>query len=250
MVLACDVGQGDGLLLRHPGAAEALLVDAGPDGARITACLESANLDRLTILLTHFHADHIDGLAAVLARWPVDSILTTPVPEPTEGAAAVVGIAARAGVPIRLVRAGQRTTAARVPLAILWPARRMDASPANNASVVALAAVPSDAGPVRVLLTGDIEPEAQTVLLAGPPPGASIVKVPHHGSRYQAPDFARWSGARIALVCVGEDNDYGHPSGTTLDQYRSAGATIGRTDQQGDLAVVSVGARLTLIPRH
>ena len=249
VVLACDVGQGDGLLIRQPGSAEALLVDAGPDGDRITGCLEAAHIDRLTVLLTHFHADHIDGLGAVLDRWPVDSILTTPVPDPAEGASAVVGLARGAGVPIRLVRAGQRTTAAGVPLAILWPARRINESPANNASVVALAAVSSGAGPVTVLLTGDIEPEAQTVLLAGPSPGAAIVKVPHHGSRYQEPGFAQWSGARIALLSVGEDNDYGHPSPTTLGQYEAAGATIGRTDQQGDLAVVAVGERLALVPR-
>jgi competence protein ComEC len=148
------------------------------------------------------------------------------------------------------VQAGARVVAGGVPLAILWPARRISESPANNASVVALAAVSTIAGPVTVLLTGDIEPEAQTVLLAGPSPGAAVVKVPHHGSRYQEPEFARWSGARIALVCVGQDNDYGHPSAATLDQYRAAGASIGRTDQQGDLAVVAVGARLALIPRR
>jgi competence protein ComEC len=250
VVLACDVGQGDGLLIRRQGSTEALLVDAGPEGDRITSCLKSAHIDRLTILLTHFHADHIDGLAAVLAHLPVDAILTTAVPEPAEGASAVLGIARRAGVPIRPVQAGARVLAGGVPLAILWPARRISESPANNASVVALAAVSTVAGPVTVLLTGDIEPEAQTVLLAGPSPGAAVVKVPHHGSRYQEPEFARWSGARIALVCVGLDNDYGHPSATTLDQYRAAGARIGRTDQQGDLAVVAVGARLALIPRR
>ena len=86
MVLACDVGQGDGLLIRRPGADEALLVDAGPDADRITDCIQDAGIERLAVLITHFHADHIDGLAAVIGRWPVSVVLTTPVPEPADGA--------------------------------------------------------------------------------------------------------------------------------------------------------------------
>ena len=107
--------------------------------------------------------------------------------------------------------------------------------------------MPAASGPIRVLLTGDVEPEAQSVVMAGPPPEAQVVKVPHHGSRYQVPRFAQWSGARIALFSVGRDNDYGHPSESTLHQYRGAGARIGRTDQQGDLAVVPVAGGLALV---
>ncbi len=250
VVLACDVGQGDGLLIRRPGADEALLVDAGPDAERITDCLREAGIDRLAVLITHFHADHIDGLAAVVGRWPVSVILTTPVPEPADGASAVVQEARAAGVPLRLVRAGDRVTVAGVALDIWWPARRMDESPANNASVVALAQVPASGGPIRALLTGDIEPEAQSVLMARPPPRVEVVKVPHHGSRYQVPLFARWAGARIALICVGQDNDYGHPSQSTLQQYLEAGARIGRTDQDGDLAVLPVAGGLALVTRR
>jgi competence protein ComEC len=250
VVLACDVGQGDGLLLRAPGSDDALLVDAGPDAGRIVDCLEDAGVARLAVLITHFHADHIDGLAAVLGRWPVAVVLTTPVPEPADGASQVVDRARAARAPIRLVRAGDRLTVMGVTLDVLWPARPMPESPANNASVVAVAAVPSAAGPIRVLLTGDIEPEAQSVLMAGPPPRAHVVKVPHHGSRYQVPQFATWSGARIALISVGQDNDYGHPSGSTIGQYRAAGARIGRTDEQGDLVVLPVAGGLALVARR
>ncbi len=249
-VLACDVGQGDGLLIRAPGADEALLVDAGPDPDRITGCLRDAGVKKLAVLVTHFHADHIDGLAAVLGRWPVSVVLTTPVPEPAEGASEVVDGARAAGVPLRSVRAGDRIDVSGVALDILWPARRMDQSPANNGSVVALARVPSAGGTIRALLTGDIEPEAQSVLMAGPAPGAHVVKVPHHGSRYQVPQFARWSGALIALIGVGRDNDYAHPSQSTLLQYREAGARVGRTDEQGDLAVLPVPGGLALVTRR
>ncbi len=249
-VLACDVGQGDGLLIRAPGADQALLVDAGPDAGRIAGCLDDSGVERLAVLVTHFHADHIDGLSAVLGRWPVSVVLTTPVPEPAGGAWQVVDQARAAGVPVHLVRAQDQLVVAGVALDVLWPARVMDQSPANNASVVAVAEVSSSTGPIRVLLTGDVEPEAQSVVMAQPPPEAQVVKVPHHGSRYQVPRFAQWSGARIALFSVGQDNDYGHPSEATLHQYRGAGARIGRTDQQGDLAVVPVAGGLALVVRR
>jgi competence protein ComEC len=83
--------------------------------------------------------------------------------------------------------------------------------------------------------------------MAGPLPRADVVKVPHHGSRHQVPGFAAWAGTRIALTSVGQGNDYGHPSDATLDQYREAGAVVGRTDQQGALAVVTLGGQPALV---
>jgi competence protein ComEC len=207
----------------------------------MTRCLREAGVERLTVLLTHFHADHIDGLAAVLEDWPVDEILATPVPEPVDAARDVLSTARTENVPLRTVRTGHRTTAGGVEVAILWPARRMTEAPINNASVVALAVLRTAAGPLRVLLTGDIEPAAQAVLLGTTPPAAAVVKVPHHGSRYQLEQFAAWSGARIALISAGAENEYGHPSPATIQQYRRAGALVGRTDQHGDMAVTVIG---------
>lgn len=249
-VLACDVGQGDAVMVRARGATEALLVDVGPADAGIAECVGDAGVRRLVVLLTHFHADHVDGLAAVLDRWPVDGILTTAVPEPPDGAAAVLASASADGVPVRTLRAGDRVVAAGIGLSVLWPARRIPESPANNGSVVAVAEVPTGTGPLRVLLTGDVEPEAQTVLLAGPAPDVDVVKVPHHGSPHQVPHFATWTGASVALVSVGRDNDYGHPSQGTLQQYRGAGALVGRTDEQGPLAVVLLDGRAALVARR
>lgn len=244
LVLACDVGQGDAVLIRPPGSTQALLVDVGPEGEAVVGCLEAAGVVELVVLLTHFHADHIDGLASVLDRWPVSVVLTTPVGEPAQGAAQVATSARAAGVPIRFVRSGDQLQVAGVDLDVVWPAHLADQSPANNSSVVAVATVPTAVGEVRVLLTGDIEPEAQSgIMAARTSPGAHVVKVPHHGSRYQVPRFASWSGARIALISAGRDNDYGHPSPAIVEQYTEAGAQVGRTDRQGALAVAPRGGR-------
>jgi competence protein ComEC len=242
VVLACDVGQGDGLIVRRPGSRDALVVDAGPADGRMAGCIADAGVRPAAVLLTHFHADHVDGVAEVLARWRVPVVLTTAVPEPPDAASAIAAAARGAGSQIRSVRAGDRLAVAGVELHVLWPARRVGPSPANNTSVVAAAQVPTASGPLGVLLTGDIEPEAQIAVMGGPRPDVAVVKVPHHGSGHQQPHFARWAGADIALVSAGADNDHGHPSPVTLTQYRAVGAVVGRTDVHGALAVTITGA--------
>lgn len=91
---------------------------------------------------------------------------------------------------------------------------------------------------MTVLLTGDLEPEGQQALLAqGVDLRATVLKVPHHGSGRQHPDFLAATGARLALVEVGIDNDYGHPSTKTLRALAGLGMTVLRTDQSGAIAL-------------
>ena len=92
-----------------------------------------------------------------------------------------------------------------------------------------------------VLLAGDLETAAQDQVLATGRVGrVDVVKVPHHGSAKQSPDWARMSSPAIALIGVGMGNDYGHPAAATVRAYESTGAVVGRTDLDGDLAVVPV----------
>ena len=96
----------------------------------------------------------------------------------------------------------------------------------------------ADTGGLRFVLPGDIEPAAQSAVIAeNPSPGAQVAKVPHHGSRYQDPAFARWTGASLAFVSVGEGNSYGHPAASTVANWQAAGAQVARTDEQGSLAI-------------
>jgi competence protein ComEC len=79
---------------------------------------------------------------------------------------------------------------------------------------------------------------------------ADVLKVAHHGSRHQDPGLARSVRPAVALVSVGEGNDYGHPAAMTLEALRGLGAAVGRTDRDGDLAVVvRPGAPPALVAR-
>lgn len=102
-----------------------------------------------------------------------------------------------------------------------------------------------ESGGLRVLLTGDLEPESQRALLAsGVDLRADVLKVPHHGSGRQEPAFVAATGARLAIISAGIGNDYGHPAPRTLDLLRRTGMTVARTDTGGAVAVVEDGDRL------
>ena len=224
---ACDVGQGDALVLRAgPGAA--VVVDAGPDPRAVDGCLRRLGVDRVPLLvLTHFHADHVDGLAGVLDHREVGEVEVTRLADPPGGVAAVAAETADAGLTTVVAAYGETRTVGDVTLQVLWPTPASpttgpgDGSTANEASVVLLAEV---AG-VRLLLTGDIEPVGQAALArALPGLRVDVLKVPHHGSRYQDHDWLASLGARYAVVSVGADNDYGHPAAETLDALDAARA--------------------------
>lgn len=253
-VVACDVGQGDALVLRA-GPGSAVVVDTGPDPGAADRCLDRLGVDRVALLvLTHFHDDHAGAVAGVLDGRAVDAIEVSPLDEPAGLAADVRERAAARGIPVTVPGHGSVRQVGDVRLEVLGPApgavrpdpsgtggarqRDGEGSGANDASLVLLAEV---AG-VRVLLTGDIEPPAQRALLrsvAARPGGldVDVLKVPHHGSRHQVPELLAAVRAEVALVSVGADNSYGHPDPDLLHALEAGGTRVLRTDLAGDLVV-------------
>ena len=107
-----------------------------------------------------------------------------------------------------------------------------------------------EASGLRMLLTGDLEPESQRAILAtGADLRADVLKVPHHGSSKQEQAFIAATDARLALISVGIDNDYGHPAPRTLELLAREGMTVARTDTAGSIAIVRTGDRLALATR-
>ncbi len=250
VLVACDVGQGDALVLNAGGGA-GVVVDAGPDPAAVDDCLHRLDVTSVPLLvLTHFHADHVDGLAGVLDGRRVGALETTRLLDPPQGVTLVDRLAAGAGLAPTPTPYGVTRTVGDVTLQAVWPPPDSptlgpgDGSTANNASVVLLAEVHG----VRLLLSGDVEPEGQAVIAhALPGLHVDVLKVPHHGSRYQDLDFLLSLGARVALVSVGADNDYGHPAQETLMPLAATGARVLRTDLDGDLVVVERDGRLSTV---
>lgn len=267
-VVACDVGQGDGVVLAS-GEHSAVVVDVGPDSGRMRTCLDRLGVERVELLaLTHMHADHVGGLDGALAGRTVTAVAVAPnelpvrpvaghgsrtergVREPSGsspeapadlGPQQMAAKLAEAGVPARELGAGDRLRVGTIDLEVLSPAAtaavpgELPAEEANDRSLVLMAT--TDAG--RVLIAGDSEASVQQRLLNAPAAlRADILVVPHHGSRTTTTEFLSAVRPRLAMVSVGADNTFGHPHPDVLADLAALGSTLVRTDQHGDISVV------------
>lgn len=247
--VACDVGQGDALVVRG-GSQGDVLIDSGPDPRALRACLHKLGVRRLQrVILTHLHADHVEGLQAVLGHVPVGVVEVGPLKEPSDEWDRVQRWSAGAGVPIIDAQVGERGRAGGSEWEVLGPGRVLrgtDSDPNNSSLVLALRA-----GSVSILLTGDAEQVSQSALLRQVGTGpieADVLKVPHHGSANQDAEFLDRVRARITVTSVGHDNPYGHPSAKTLTQVARSGGAVLRTDLDGSVAIVRRGTTVVAVP--
>lgn len=240
---ALDVGQGDALLLRAPGAA--VLVDTGEPDADVVRLLRREGVEGLDLLvITHAHLDHVGGAPALLEAMPVAVVWMHPVPSDltvVEQHAALLRIAQRRGIPVRGPPAGAVVAVRGLVLEVLGPPPGRPYAGArselNNSSIVLRASV---AGAGSVLLAGDTEREAHADLLASHAERlrADVVVVPHHGSRTTDPALLAATGAHTAVISVGAGNRHGHPAQDTLDALSALGMTVLRTDRHGTVRMV------------
>ena len=250
LLTACDVGQGDAMVLATDEPGVAVVVDTGPEPALVDRCLDRLGIGTIPLLvLTHLHADHIDGLAGALGGRSVGAIGVGPEVDLGSALAQVRRTAQQYDVPVVALPLGTRWSSDGLSLQVLGPRQLFhgtDSDP-NNDSVVMMA---QRAG-IRMLMTGDVETEAQQQLLnARTDLAADVLKVPHHGSSKDLPSFLRAISPEVAVIGVGKDNDYGHPSPRTLDALWAVGTSaILRTDTEGDVEVSLVGGALAVTIR-
>jgi competence protein ComEC len=249
-LVMCDVGQGDAMVLAA-GDGAAVVVDAGPDPQLTDRCLSELGVRQVPLLLvTHFHADHVAGLAGVLRGRSVGAIQTTTFEEPRWQAEFVRRTAAAAEVPVIRAIPGERRRTGQLTWQVLGPDLSRGPGPEgpNDASVALLVRA---AGGLSMLLLGDLEPPSQRRLIRAHPtlPAVDVLKVAHHGSAYQDPGLLAGARPRLALISCGRDNPYGHPAPRTVGALRAQGALVLRTDRDGAIAVTGAGSGLQAVAR-
>lgn len=222
-----DVGQGDAILLSG-GAGRFALVDGGPDPVALVESLQEYGVRRLDlVVLTHVHADHAKGLTGLVGRIPIGQLWALTEPHETAASTELLGLLVEAQVEVIGPAIGERYELGDLILTVGGPLRRY-ASP-NDQSIVIMVA-----GPTRtMLLAGDIETIAQAEL------GhlrADVLKVPHQGAATSDPAWLRRVGAELAVISVGP-NDFGHPADRVISTLEEGGATVVRTDLEGDIVV-------------
>ncbi|GAB3761274.1 ComEC/Rec2 family competence protein [Microlunatus parietis] len=261
-LVACDVGQGDGLVV-PVGGDQAVVVDAGPDPRLIDGCLDQLGIRGVPLLiLSHFHADHVDGLAGVFDGRPVGELWVGPLPAPAAQAVAVQRLAADHGVRVRTPRVGERVAVGGTAWQVIGPVAvpppfpgddEGESSAENDASLALIATLAPSPGRdrgLRILFTGDLEPNGQrAILTSGVDLTVDVVKVPHHGSSRQDRDFLAATRARVAVASAGRDNDYGHPAPRTVALLESLGMTVLATSERGSIAITAAGELGAVVSR-
>lgn len=256
-----DVGQGEAIFLRLP-SGERLLLDAGShpaedafdNGERVVAPFLTANGHRSLDIVVETHADndHAGGLPYLLRTFPVKTLVGLP-PKPlgttTDRAIrAVAPLGARLGAGETLVETTSRGKPLRV--SVLYPASddtpTYDNENSNNDSLVLQVIY----GEVRLLFTGDIEREVETLLVERHRRGkidlrADVLKVPHHGSQTSSsPEFLDAVQPRVAVISAGRRNRYGHPSSEVITRYETQKIPLYRTDRNGAIRLWTDGHRV------
>lgn len=224
-----DVGQGDAILFQ-PAMAPAILVDGGPPGDGLAGKLEDAGVDGLgAAVITHDQSDHAAGVEELLGRFPVGRLVYGQLGRET------LTEAEAAGVRPERVAAGRELRSGLLRLQVLWPPPELlaEAAPGEDPNQLALV-MEAHWRDFTMLLTADAEAEA-VPLDPGP---VDVLKVAHHGSEDAGLgsllDRAR---PQLAVISVGAENPYGHPTRSTLKTLAGHRVAILRTDEDGDVVI-------------
>lgn len=250
-----DVGQGDAVFIETPdqghGGGQQILIDGGPDSVILEKLArEMPFWDRTIdlIILSHPESDHLAGLLEVLKRYRVKNILWTGVVRDTAEYREWLELIDKEKANIKIAKAGQEIILPKVVLEILhpfedWQGKELKDS--NHSSIVLRLAFEESS----FLFTGDIYNfQEREMILREANIDSDILKVAHHGSKTSSSEeFIEKVSPEIAIIQVGKDNSYGHPRQETLETLNKYGIKIFRTDQDGDIKIISDGANYSYI---
>ncbi len=253
----CDVGQGDGILIQH--RLTQILVDVGPD-ASVTGCL-SRHMPfydhRIElVLITHPQQDHQGGLSWVAKGYSIMQYVSIPNLGETRVYDWLEDQWKAGKLKISNAYSGDEIVVNGLKLRVIWPTREFvklhsssalsqvlgvttDGTDLNGFAIVSQLSY----GDFDLLLTGDadapVEPAMiDTRLLSK----VEVLKVPHHGSKTgMIPEWLVAITPQIAVISSGKNNKFGHPTKEAIDLLTSSGAKVLRTDQLGDIEIVSNG---------
>ena len=236
-----DVGQGDATLTIFPGNVK-MLTDAGY-GFKVVAALENAVLGKYIDLavVTHPQLDHFGGFNYLLDRYQFGAFIVTGRESEVAEWSALIEKVNSKGIPMIRLLAGDRISQGRNVVSLLSPTLAISQSgELNDTSFVSLV----DFNKFKMLLTGDIGFSVENFLISNfLDLSAEVLKVGHHGSKYSTSEkFVNAVNPKVAVIEVGEDNRFGHPTDEVLERLKDV--KIFRTDKNGTMKIVVSGEKL------
>ena len=235
-----DVGQADSALIVSP-SGESILIDGGnnDDGPEVVSYLKSHGVKELSaIVATHPHEDHIGGLDSVLQNIPTKSIYMPNATANTQTFEDFFTAVKSSGAKKIQAKAGVTLNYPDITGLFLAPINS-SYEELNNYSAVLKVTY----GKVAFLFEGDAENISEVEMLKnGQNLKATVLKVGHHGSQSSTTsEFLKAVSPHYAIISVGADNEYGHPTSTILDRLAKAGVEVYRTDQSGTIVLTTDG---------
>ncbi len=242
-----DVGQADCSLIISDG--ESMLIDGGnvADSSLVVSYLLAEGIEELDyVICTHAHEDHVGGLSGPLNKFTVTEAVFAPATAAeTKCYKSFVDAVHNQGLEITVPEAGESFEFGDGTVTFVGPVTESYYD-INNTSIVTKITF----GETSFLFTGDAERESEAdIIAAGFDLSATILKVGHHGSENSTSyPFLREIMPEIAVISVGTDNDYGHPTEAVLSRLRDAEVKVYRTDMQGHIIVKGNGKDFIITP--
>ena len=246
-LVACDVGQGDALVIQSEGRTA--VIDVGSDDELINRCLAELAISRIDLLvLTHFDFDHVGGIKGAISSRSVSTAIVSGFADDRPATKEALGVLSKRQASLITAEPRISGTLGEFAWRVIAPSREAtEAKDSNDASVVMIFSGPD----YDLLLLGDLGEAGQKRIsssatgILGNSTKPLILKVSHHGSNDQSSALHENLRPELAVISVGEANGYGHPGKELLDLLARSGSQVLRTDLHGSLAISVTGGAIS-----
>ena len=238
-----DVGQADSTLIINNN--QTMLIDAGnnEDGNLIVEFIKSLGIEKIDYLVgTHAHEDHIGGMDDIINNFNIGTVYlpyTTEKTTTTKTFEDVLDSLIAKNLSITTANIGDRFTLGNTNCEIMY-VDNSEPEDTNDQSICIRLELKNES----FLFMGDASGKVEK---ARNWPQTNVLKVAHHGSKTStSKEFLKQVKPQIAIISVGKDNSYKHPSEQVLERLKSIKAKIYRTDELGTILLISDGVSNTV----